>query len=543
MAGDDTEIDIIDVDSCSDLDDKDVRQNASPPNGLDLTKENSEQISDSLVSARTDGIRGKRYLDYNLQPSSGAESGELTDSDVDVDIVDIDVVDVCIVGITENKENEKSNKIKNIVNEGNPCDDNEVKKSVVVKAEVMDEGNPCIEENRFSSASSQKHSNFAFQRPAEIVVRAEEDLKGIISLMKTEPIDHKTYDGASKLLSDHRQVKPVIDDSSDDDNFVISDSDSGADSDYNIPMSVTSEVRKMEGMNIKDRYFMETYPEVEIIDLTLTESEQINPLGKVHKIVEDFVVVNSCNCDKILDLDSMIFDEGRKCVGYVFEVLGPVKEPYYSIRFNTNSDIANLGLHNDQELFYSPNERYSRYVMVELLRELEHSSRYKRNSDGDSKNSDCSSSESESEETPENPSRPKVGTKRKPKKQLQNRTTPNYSVNYQSVNKQPKHHYNSFTDQWKPSTTPHHVYNKPNPTPPQAAERTFINPRQSAPNSSQSFTADKKNGSDAMSYDSLYNTVKTNQNRNTPNQTQVNSFKSSIMASFLDPFSLEKTDD
>ena len=59
-------------------------------------QETSENLADGLVSARTDGIRGKRYLDYEFQLSSGTESGELTDSDVD------------IVSTTENKENESN---------------------------------------------------------------------------------------------------------------------------------------------------------------------------------------------------------------------------------------------------------------------------------------------------------------------------------------------------------------------------------------------------------------------------------------------------
>ena len=533
MSEDYAELDIITVDS--DVDDDGITEivNSSSCNSHDLIKEASESLANGLVSARTDGIRGRRYLDYQFQPSSGTESGELSDSDVD------------IVGITENKENELfdnclSMAISNSkLSSGKKAHETDVACNDV----VLDEGAICKEEARFNSISSQKKSNSkVLWNPVEIDVRTDEDVRGILSYIKIEPFDHESNNGLDKLLADHRKIMPIIADSSDDENqyFEISDSESGDDSDYNIPLSVTSEVNRMEGMNIQDHYFVETYPEVEIIDLTLSECEQIIPLGKVYKIVEDFVVVKNCNCDKVLDLDSMIFDNRRKCVGYVFEVLGPVKEPYYSIRFNTNSDIESLGLHIDQELFYSENERYSRYVMVDLLRELEYNSRFRKRPDGAHRSSsDSCNSESESEESSKHLTRPAVGTKRKPKKQLHNRTTSNYSVNYQSVHKQPKHHYNSFTDQLK---TVSYV----NPAPDQSnfhgMERKLSNSWRNTPNSTHSKESEERKSTNDMSYDTLYNKVKSDQNRKAPTQTQVNSFKSSVLASFLDPFSLDEKD-
>ncbi|KAL5269780.1 hypothetical protein ACHWQZ_G003295 [Mnemiopsis leidyi] len=479
---------------------------------------------DSCISARTDGIRGPRYLDYKFKDSSGPESGELSDSDVD------------IVGTNEDKENEDENyhSFRQDFSENKTIHSNQ---KVTVSANSKEAVCHTI------SAKLLEPSSFASSANIEINMKTTEDLKGILGYIQAESPEHHTRtDGINKLMADHRQTAPVIEDSSDDgsDDLKLSESDSGDDSDYRDLMSLTSEVNRMEGMSIRDDYFLETFPEVEIIDLTLSESEEIILLGKVFKIVEDFVVVNSCCFDKVLDLDSMIFNADRKCIGYVFEVLGQVKEPYYSIRFNTNSDIEALGLRLNQELFYSPNERYSRYVIVDLLRELEYNSKQRRASDsGGETSSDNCNSGSEGEEIPDQVIKPKSGLKRKPKKQLQNRTTSNYSVNYQCkpVHKQPKHHYNSYVDQIK---TVSYTSNAPTPV----QQRLLPGHWQNHATSSQQHGTEAQKSTDTTSYDSLYSRVKRDQTDKAPSRkVQVNSFQSSVLASFLDPFSLDKPTD
>ena len=481
---------------------------------------------DGSVSARTDGLRGQRYLDYELKDSSGPESGELSDSDVD------------IIGMKDDTENEIINSSSK--NE-KPCTHEVVMPAPICQNQNISE-TPIIKDTAFLTFKNIDSEPLPYPPlvKCEMNIKTSEDLRDIIGYIQAESPEHQSRtDGINKLMSDHRQIIPVIEESSDDEgDLKLSESDSSDESDYKDLMSMTSEANRMEGMSIKDDYFLEIFPEVEIIDLTLAENEQIIALGKVFKIVEDFVVVNSCCCDKVLDLDSMIFNSDRKCIGYVFEVLGPVKEPYYSIRFNTNSDIEALGLRLNQELFYSPNERYSRYVIVDLLRELEYNSRRRKTSDcGDETSSDSCNSGSESEEIPDKIIKPKSGLKRKPKKQLQNRTTSNYSVNYQctTTGKQPKHHYNSYVDQIRT------VSYSGNVTSTGIAEVTKrVSPCQWQNSAAFSQQPGANKSADTSSYDSLYNRVKRDQSEKAPVSKQVNSFQSSVLASFLDPFSLDK---
>jgi H/ACA ribonucleoprotein complex non-core subunit NAF1 len=51
-------------------------------------------------------------------------------------------------------------------------------------------------------------------------------------------------------------------------------------------------------------------------------------------------------------LDSILLDKERNAVGKIFEVFGPVVEPLYSIRFNSEEEVSKLPI--GMELFYAP---------------------------------------------------------------------------------------------------------------------------------------------------------------------------------------------
>ncbi len=52
------------------------------------------------------------------------------------------------------------------------------------------------------------------------------------------------------------------------------------------------------------------------------------------------MIVEAYPSTPALDLDSVLFlDEGDRVLGRIFDVLGPVKQPWYSVRFNSISHI------------------------------------------------------------------------------------------------------------------------------------------------------------------------------------------------------------
>ena len=61
----------------------------------------------------------------------------------------------------------------------------------------------------------------------------------------------------------------------------------------------------------------------------------------------------------------MVFRTDRKPVGLIFETFGPVKQPFYSIRFNSREDLEKLKLEPGDSLFFSPD--FSEMVKIDKL--------------------------------------------------------------------------------------------------------------------------------------------------------------------------------
>ena len=560
MLSDEEEIDV--MDSASDNDVKDIIIQPTP----------TSTVIQSTVSARTDGIRGKRYKDFDVK--STQESGELTDSEVDVvgedtnieniaDSIIVSKEDICVLdeGITFTSTPEICQQ--------------EVAKQPPSKPGVMQE--VAKQPPYKPGVTKQLTSEF---KPE---VKNTEDIYGIMSLIKVERLDEACpKDGIEKLMFDHRQTNPIEIDSSEEESVTKDESDSSSSDDAvrDKAMSITSDTTRMSNLDIKDHSEnREVYPEVEITDLTLAATEEILSLGRIYKIVDDFVVIKCYDSQKILDLDSMIFDDKRKCVGYIFEVLGLVTDPYYSVHFNTNSDILSLGLHLNQDLYYSSNEKYARYVLVDMLRELEHKRRrVVCESDGESEES--SDGDKPTENTPKQNAR-----KRKSHEQggkVLNRTTINYSVNYTSSipkqakfnnrslplqrNYKPQNSYQSQTSMYsnpppfinapRPQTFPSYSQPTPQPMhPPNCTSYSQPTPQPMHPPNCPSYSQPTPQPmhpgqgyrpyKPPNSFSQLNNSTHSfapfmKDSRNSENSKNNDNFKNSVLSSFLDPFSLDK---
>lgn len=66
-----------------------------------------------------------------------------------------------------------------------------------------------------------------------------------------------------------------------------------------------------------------------------------------------------------LDIDSVLFlDVGKKALGKVFDVIGPVAVPIYCVRFNNHDDITTKGIAVGDKVFCAPRTEYSQYVIL-----------------------------------------------------------------------------------------------------------------------------------------------------------------------------------
>jgi len=119
-------------------------------------------------------------------------------------------------------------------------------------------------------------------------------------------------------------------------------------------------------------------PPVEKIAFEWGPRDTIEVLGEVHHIMDDLVVIKARTAvqpdqeDKnSLNVTTTAIEEGsvlclgdRTIIGQVFEIFGPVRQPFYSIRFNNSSEIPSdvkLGV----EVYY-PVQRCSRIFAAQI---------------------------------------------------------------------------------------------------------------------------------------------------------------------------------
>lgn len=83
------------------------------------------------------------------------------------------------------------------------------------------------------------------------------------------------------------------------------------------------------------------------------------------------VIVQSLPGMPAYDIDTLLFlDRGSKPLGRIFDVLGPVTEPFYAVRFNSFDHASDSGVKPGTPVFCAPyNSDHTAYVFVsELLK-------------------------------------------------------------------------------------------------------------------------------------------------------------------------------
>jgi H/ACA ribonucleoprotein complex non-core subunit NAF1 len=82
------------------------------------------------------------------------------------------------------------------------------------------------------------------------------------------------------------------------------------------------------------------------------------------------VVVQAMKNTPALDLDSVLFlDKGRNTLGKIFDVIGPVCEPAYCVRFNSTQQIQEKGIEKGLVVYCAPKTDHTSYVFLgELLK-------------------------------------------------------------------------------------------------------------------------------------------------------------------------------
>ncbi|KAL4240686.1 H/ACA ribonucleoprotein complex non-core subunit naf1 [Mactra antiquata] len=126
-----------------------------------------------------------------------------------------------------------------------------------------------------------------------------------------------------------------------------------------------------EDIRTKGELLPEDLPPLEELTITVDKSVVMVEVGNISSIVGILVVIKSKESVPPLNDETILFMEGHKVIGQVFEVFGPVKTPWYSVRFNDVDNITSKGLKVGMPVYYAPREEsFTRLVFVDNLRNL-----------------------------------------------------------------------------------------------------------------------------------------------------------------------------
>ena len=131
----------------------------------------------------------------------------------------------------------------------------------------------------------------------------------------------------------------------------------------------TKEKRSKCPPRVKGELLPSDLPPIEDLHITVPEHECLE-VGTVSSIVDEMVVVKSKPNTAALDLDSILFlEKGKRPLGKVFDVIGPVMQPYYCVRFNSRNHILEKKIEVDSSVFFAPRTEHTNFVFLgELMK-------------------------------------------------------------------------------------------------------------------------------------------------------------------------------
>jgi len=140
---------------------------------------------------------------------------------------------------------------------------------------------------------------------------------------------------------------------------VVSDGDSDEEN--------ASKKKKKEPLKVKGELAISDLPPIEDLQITVDERECIE-IGCVTTIVDQLVLVEALRNSIPLDIDSVLFlDNGKKTLGKIFDVIGPVTVPIYCIRFNSHDEVLAKGISVGNKVFCAPRTEHSSFVILSQI--------------------------------------------------------------------------------------------------------------------------------------------------------------------------------
>nr|CAD1839290.1 unnamed protein product [Ananas comosus var. bracteatus] len=91
---------------------------------------------------------------------------------------------------------------------------------------------------------------------------------------------------------------------------------------------------------VRSKHEIEVLPPVSKIEVHLEPHHQTLPVGVISSMLGDRVIVEGLEKHNPLNEGSILWiSESRKALGLVDEIFGPVKNPYYVVRYNSDKEL------------------------------------------------------------------------------------------------------------------------------------------------------------------------------------------------------------
>ncbi|KDN65432.1 putative NAF1 domain-containing protein [Colletotrichum sublineola] len=120
-------------------------------------------------------------------------------------------------------------------------------------------------------------------------------------------------------------------------------------------------------LRTKNEMVVETVPKPDVV---LTADDKIEELGLVDQIVDNIMVIKAFTPGEyqVLDTGSVLCTEDRKVFGVVWETIGKVLQPMYTVMLSTADEIREAGLSVGAKVYYPP--AHAKFVFTQPLKNL-----------------------------------------------------------------------------------------------------------------------------------------------------------------------------
>nr|XP_027195385.1 H/ACA ribonucleoprotein complex non-core subunit NAF1-like [Dermatophagoides pteronyssinus] len=193
----------------------------------------------------------------------------------------------------------------------------------------------------------------------------------------------------------HREQPFHYDTDDTDDDHLSPWSPDDNESDINVDDESDSET--MTACKTEGELTFDELPKIERLNIH-SPVEQLTQIGTINSFVNQLVIVQSFTTVHVLDLDSTLFLKDGSPLGQIFDVIGPVRQPNYVVRFNSSKEIRDMNLSINMAVYYNGcfPEPYTKYVFVNhLIRQKGCDASWKDNNEPPPEHQDYSDDEQE----------------------------------------------------------------------------------------------------------------------------------------------------